>query len=208
MHNLRTLLTMFLFLLAAPLATLAGPAAPASGAVGGGARVRPNDHRAAVVFLTGIQRSDTFRALVDRLEQRNVIVYVRMDPTLKGKLAGRLTWMAATRNFRYVRISLNPEIGGDLAVATLGHELQHAVEVADAPAIVDAESLAAYYQKNGVRVGTRRDDWDSLAARTIGHEVRRELSQAPAARVVASIEPFDPRDWNIVYRRARGMLPP
>jgi hypothetical protein len=116
--------------------------------------------------------------------------------------------MAATRNFRYVRISLNPEIGGDLAVATLGHELQHAVEVAEAPSIVDGESLAAYYQKNGVRVGTHKDDWDSVAARTIGHDVRRELSQAPAARAVASIEPFDPRGWNIVYRRARGMLPP
>jgi hypothetical protein len=206
MHKLRTLLTVLL--LATPLAALAGPVTPASDAVGGGARVRPNDQRTATVFLNGLQRSDTFRALVDRLEQRNVIVYLRMDPALKGKLAGRLTWMAATRNFRYVRISLNPEIGGDLAIATLGHELQHAVEVADAPSIIDAESLAAYYQKHGVRVGTRKDDWDSLAARMVGDDVRRELAQAPAARAVASIEPFDPRGWNIVYRRARGMLPP
>jgi hypothetical protein len=206
MHKLRTLLTILA--LATPLPALAGPAAPASGPATGGARVRPNDQRTAAVFLNGIERSDTFRALVDRLEQRNVIVYLRMDPSLKRKLAGRLTWMAATRNFRYVRVSLNPEIGGDLAVATLGHELQHAVEVAEAPSIVDGESLAAYYQKHGVRVGNQKDDWDSVAARLIGDDVRRELSQAPAARVVASIEPFDARDWNIVYRRARGMLPP
>jgi hypothetical protein len=171
--------------------------------------VRPYDGRAAQLLLEGLERSVTLRAIVDRLEQLEVIVYLEMQPALRKKLAGMLTFLTATASSRYVRVSLNPEYPRDTLVATLGHELQHALEVAEAPSVVDAASLQAYYEKHGLSTPRHANGWDSLAARVIGDEVRRELAGVRTARRVAdSIQPFDPVEWHIVYRRARSMLPP
>jgi len=173
-------------------------------------RVRPYDGRSAALLLEGLERSATLRAIVDRLEQLEVIVYLEMQPALRQTLAGTLTWLAATAAHRYVRISLNPEMIHDSLIAALGHELQHALEVAEAPWVVDPPSLQAYYEKHGLRTATQHiNGWDSLAARVIGDHVRRELAGMRATRLVAdSIQVFNPQEWHIVYRRARSMLPP
>ncbi len=42
----------------------------------GGPRLRPQDPRINLVLQEGMSRSDTFRALVNRIEASNVIVYV------------------------------------------------------------------------------------------------------------------------------------
>jgi hypothetical protein len=195
----------------APLAVFASQPSDLdpSSAISRNPRVRPYDSRAAKLLLEGMERSVTLRALADRLEQLDVIVYLEMQPALRKKLAGTLTWMAATPSNRYVRISLNPEITRDALIAALGHELQHAVEVAEAPWVVDPASLQAYYQKHGISTAQHINGWDSLAARVTGDDVRRELAYARTVRVVAdSIQPFNPQEWHIVYRRARSMLPP
>jgi hypothetical protein len=173
-------------------------------------RVRPYDGRSAQLLLEGLERSVTLRAIVDRLEQLDVIVYLEMQPALRKRLAGTLTWLAATTSYRYVRISLNPEMMHDALISALGHELQHALEVAEAPWVVDPPSLQAYYEKHGLKTASQHiNGWDSLAARLIGDEVRRDLVGVRAARVVAdSIQTFNPQEWHIVYRRARSMLPP
>jgi hypothetical protein len=209
---MRTAVTLFTTLLTlAPLAAFASqehdPELP--NPISRNPRVRPYDGRTAQLMLEGLERSVTMRAIVDRLEQLDVIVYIEMQPALRKKLAGTLTWMAGTVSNRYVRISLNPEVMHNALIAALGHELQHALEVAEAPSIVDTASLQAYYQKHGVATAQHINGWDSLAARVIGDEVRRELAGVPTARIVAdSIQAFNPREWHIVYRRARGMLPP
>ena len=196
----------------APLAVFASqpPDLDPSSPISRNPRVRPYDGRAAQLLLEGMERSVTLRTIVDRLEQLDVIVYLEMQPALRKKLAGTLTWMAATPANRYVRISLNPEMTHDALIAALGHELQHALEVAEAPWVVDTDSLQAYYKKNGLSTASQHiNGWDSLAARLIGDEVRRDLAGARTARVVAdSIQAFNPQEWHIVYRRARSMLPP
>ena len=74
-------------------------------------------------------RSATFRALVNRIEASNLIVYVSLSPIMKASLAGKLTWMTRAGEFRYVRATINTEQNADQMIATLAHELQHAVEV-------------------------------------------------------------------------------
>jgi hypothetical protein len=205
-----TLLTTLIAL--APLAVFASPEPdPASPhTVTRNPRVRPYDGRTAALLLEGLERSTTLRAIVDRLEQLDVIVYLKMHPALqKKKLAGMMTWLAATEAYRYVCISLNPELGHDALIATLGHELQHALEVAEAPWVVDSASLQAYYEKHGLSTARHINGWDSLAARVAGDDVRRELAGMRRVRLVAdSIQAFNPEEWHIVYRRARSMLPP
>jgi hypothetical protein len=208
---MRTAVTLLITLVSlAPLSASASQPPDPDPPIARNPRVRPYDGRAAHILLEGLERSVTMRAIVDRLEQLEVIVYLEMQPALRKKLAGTLTWLAATASHRYVRISLNPDMARDSLIAALGHELQHALEVAEAPWVVDPPSLQAYYEKHGLKtVSQHINGWDSLAARLIGDEVRRDLVGVRAARVVAdSIQAFNPQEWHIVYRRARSMLPP
>ena len=181
------------------------------------ARVRAADARTAALLTQGVERSATVRALVNQLEQLDVIVYIEMQPALRKRLAGTMTWLTRAKNYRYVRISLNPELNTDVAIATLGHELQHALEVANAREIVNERALEQFYQKHGDISRANVNGWDTAAARLAGDDVRRELvenarlareAKARAARVTDSIQQFDPNDWMVLYRRAQGMLPP
>jgi hypothetical protein len=190
---------VWLALLAAPASTQAAPNA----VVPGGPRLRPDDSRSAAVVIEGLERSTTLRSLVDQLEARNVIVYVQVQPSLKGRLAGSLTWITAAGRYRYVRVSWSPELSMSLAIATLGHELQHAVEVANEPSIVSAETLEAYYRRHGISMRTH-NGWDTLAARDRGDDVRREIAAVRSTRSSEALPSFTPETWEEIYRQARG----
>jgi hypothetical protein len=180
------------------------------------ARVRAADTRTATLLMLGIERSATIRTLVNHIERQDVIVYLEMQPQLRKRLAGTLTWITATRDHRYVRVSINPELSTDAAIATLGHELQHVFEVANAPSIVCERTLAKFYQEHRGSNQVHSSGWDTEAARVAGEDVRRDLmafasqrhDRERTGRAADSIQQLDPDDWMVVYRRARGMLPP
>lgn len=142
----------------------------------GGPRLRPQDGRSTALLDAGARRSETFRQLIARINRSDVIVYVEMAPALRGRFAGTLQWVAATKNFRYVRVSLNPELSEQLQIASLGHELQHAVEVIDAPDVVDTPTLMALYRRIGHQRSMHELRWDTAAANRIGEQVRSELA--------------------------------
>jgi hypothetical protein len=143
--------------------------------------------------------------LVEQLETRDVIVYIEMHPGLKQQLAGRLTWLTAAGNARYVRISLNPSLGPETLISTLGHELQHAVEVAMARHIVDETSLEGYYRQHGLQMRSHAGGYDTLAARETGELVRREIAGWPVSTGVESIAvaSFSAATWPATYGRMR-----
>src|SRR5262245_18512370 len=202
MHTLR--LVAVVASLAAPIVAAAGPQPTAAfnpAIWDGGPRVRTYDERSATILLDGIRRSETFRAVIEALEHRDLIVYVQIQPSLKSRLAGMMTWLCATKRFRYVRVGLSPELRGDAAIATLGHELQHALEVANAPSIVDTRSLHAHYQQVGISMRSHNNGWDTEAARQIGDDVRRDLAVTGASAFEA-VRDFDPKTWPILYRTA------
>jgi hypothetical protein len=61
-------------------------------------------------------------------------------------------------------------------IAALGHELQHAVEIADAATAVDQRSLQALYASIGFALESNRRRYETSAAQAAGNRVRRELS--------------------------------
>ena len=149
-------------------------------------RVRAADGRTASILRDGVARSETVRALVNEIERSDLIVYLEIQWNLSRGLAGNLAWVAATKAARYVRVSLNPELTTDAMVATLAHELQHAVEIARERSIVSSATMASYYERHGLDATSHWSGLDTLAARIAGDEVRRELSQQkfqPAAKV-------------------------
>ena len=97
-------------------------AAPPDRSRDGGARIRPQDARSIQLLRDGIARSETFRALVDRIEASHVFVYVQISPFIKSSLAGKLTWMTQAGRYRYLRATLNPEQTTDQLIASLAHD--------------------------------------------------------------------------------------
>lgn len=80
---------------------------------------------------------------------------------------------------RYLRIDLRRADPGSstglvAAIATLAHELIHALEVAAAPQVVDEASFARYFGE--VAHPLRDAVVDTAAAREIGHRVHFELT--------------------------------
>lgn len=135
--------------------------------------VRTNDRSVRRLLTRGFTRSPTFARLMARLELSDVIVYVEEMPRLPGALEGRMMMLPRAHANRYIRIQIALRGSPDDSTAVLGHELQHAVEVAEAPEVSDEPGLARLYQRIGMAGGAHV--YDTLAAQAAGRQVRKEL---------------------------------
>jgi hypothetical protein len=136
--------------------------------------VRTSDESVRRLLRRGFRDSSTFAALVRRLQRSDVIVYIEDVPHLPGSLDGRMMMLPRANGCRYVRVQLALRGAPEDAIAVLGHELQHAVEVAEAIDVVDASGLEKLYRRIGVRSGPQI--YDTIAAQELGRLVRRELA--------------------------------
>jgi hypothetical protein len=137
--------------------------------------VRSQHKSVRQLLKRGVTHSATFRNLMARLEQSDVIVYIEEVHRLPAGLEGRMMILPNAHGQRYVRIQLAMRGSPDEAVAVLGHELQHALEVAQEPWVFDQTTLAALYQRIGIAAPGGQHVYDTLAAQEIGRMVRREL---------------------------------
>jgi hypothetical protein len=135
--------------------------------------VRTQDRSVRQLLKRGFNRSTTFAQLMARLENSDVLVYIEEVPRLPGGLEGRMMMLPTAHGQRYVRIQIVLRGVPDESVATLGHELQHAIEVAQESGVSDQAQLTALYQRIGMRGGPHV--YDTIAAQEIGRVIRREL---------------------------------
>jgi hypothetical protein len=143
-------------------------------------QVRTIDRRLLAAVERGLRDSPTFRELVNRINASDVVVYVTAETaTLPPGLDGRLTFLSSTGGFRYVVVRVNSNLSAPRLVSLLGHELQHAREIADSDAIVDAVSMAREYATRlGYNSRKGYDEhltFDSQAAIRAGELVLREM---------------------------------
>lgn len=137
------------------------------------AHVRALQKDAETLIAEGMAQSPTFRRLVNRLERSDVIVYVDLRPDMRESIGGSLRFLAKSATHRFLRVQVSRADAPLWRVALLGHELQHAVEVAEAEDVASSEDLRALYHRIGVRTGL--DAYDSMAAREAGYTVRDEI---------------------------------
>ena len=140
-------------------------------------RLRPSGTAAQQLIDAGLSSSPTFRALANRLRYSDVIVYVEVRHDMLTHVGGSLRFMAKSATDRFLRVTINGYHSPATQVALLGHELQHAVEVADATDVDSHDAMASLYRRIGVRVG--RDAYDSAAARDAGYAIREEFRRRP-----------------------------
>src|SRR4029453_11039588 len=102
--------------------------------------VRPLQEEGKRLFEVGMTSSPTFQRLVTRLDHSDVIVYVDVTVDVPPHFVGVLRFLTMTKSSRFLVVRLNRMLApGAALVGILGHELQHAVEVADAKDAPPAE---------------------------------------------------------------------
>jgi hypothetical protein len=138
--------------------------------------LRTTDRRLHRLVHEGLRTSDTFRGLVERLHRSDVVVYLECDGSFRPA-GGRLTFVSSVGGFRYVHVRVSRLMSRDQQIAVIGHELRHAVEIADAPEVLDASSLAVAYGRIGY-TNPRAPGlaFDTHAAVQAGYQVLQELS--------------------------------
>jgi hypothetical protein len=141
-----------------------------------GSHVRGATPKIKTLIDEGIRRSPTFKALVDRINRSDVVVYISVSRDLPVGLEGRLSFMASAGSVRYLHAQVLDGLGVDGTIAIAAHELQHAVEVAEHPSVKDIHALATLYQRIGERSSAAHNRYDTAAARSTGRRVRQELS--------------------------------
>jgi hypothetical protein len=122
-----------------PFALLA--AAPARVQAGSTQRVRSSSPYLKVLIASGVERSPTFRDIVERLEASDLIVEVECGRFTSSMLAGRTALLAALPGVRYVLVEVGCPLSSAPALATL--------EIATARWVVDDETLALFYTQIG-----------------------------------------------------------
>jgi hypothetical protein len=135
--------------------------------------VRAVDARIGDAIADGLRRSTTFARLVLALDQSDVIVYIETARGMPSSLAGRMLIAPGSAGHRYLRIQIAAGSRGNELIALVGHELQHALEVAESPGVRDEQSLIALYEAIGH--GAEGHRYDTMAAQNAGHRVRLEL---------------------------------
>ena len=137
--------------------------------------LRTEDPRVAAALTRGRHESPTFRAIVDRLDASDLIVYISRG-SLRGEAAASTQLIKATSGYRYIRVTIELDPDTDVGVALLGHELRHALELAEAPWVVDDESVVSLYSEIGyVSCAGSKPCYDTIEAVDAGRRVLVEL---------------------------------
>lgn len=143
--------------------------------------IRPRDSVAGLLLQIGMERSQTFRQLVQDLRRSNVIVYVDVRREPRDGPSGSVTFMAQRSGWRWLRATIDTGTTDYASVLRnvfhlteiLGHELQHAREVIAAGSLETSDDFEAYFRGIGTSVGKHR--FDTAAAVEIGRAVASEL---------------------------------
>jgi hypothetical protein len=146
-------------------------------------RIRATDPALRLLIRDVMTASPTFHRLVARLEHSDVIVYVTRQYDMPVMLEGQVTFMAQAGGVRYLNIRLAWDRPPRRLVATLAHELQHAVEIANLPEVVDDKSLARAYARIGEPANWSPGGvlaFDTKAAGAIEQKVWREYEPSSA----------------------------
>ena len=118
------------------------------------------------------RRSTAIREWLDRLENLDVTMYIRAKAFTQVDLEGRVALLSTGGTHRYLVIELacgRPEIS---QLATLGHELFHAIEIAEEPAVVNPVTLADFYSRIGIETS---DSGMAMELELIVYRIREEF---------------------------------
>lgn|SRR5262249_53876129 len=141
--------------------------------------VRSTDAGILERLREGCSRSSTFKALVDELDQLGTIVYVEHGICGFGHYKACLPHsVTIAGGIRFLRIVVERGQGAAQELGLIGHELQHALEIARAPDIRSSDDITALFRRIGHSPHCPRgtpDCYETSAALAVGDSVLREV---------------------------------
>lgn len=154
----------------------------------------PLSQGAIMLLVEAVEQSPTVETLLKELEQTDLVVYVTdVMPRAADGPASYLAFLSFDASARYVLVRIDHwrAMSSRERIILLGHELQHALEVAAAPEVRDAGGLARLYRRIG-REG-KADRFETDAAQAMGNRVGRELSGGGDRKRAAAVAANPPR---------------
>jgi hypothetical protein len=166
-------------LVAPGAAAAAGPdgLAPVPCAASGTGRVSASDRMTADLLARGRSRSALFDRLVNTIEKSDVIVVVM---TRRLSRPAQLGFGTTTPYGRILLVTLTVPEKADRLIASLAHELQHALEIASDCSVVSQTTMERFYRQYGQEDGPRV--YCTVAAQVVGRTVAREIGTAKGGR--------------------------
>jgi len=134
------------------------------------------------LIRTGAERSITFRGLVAAFDRTDTIVYVERGLCGFGHLSACVPQtVVVAAETRYVRVMFDARRGAGAieVLALIGHELQHALEIATATEVRTAEDAGRLFRRIGFSPHCPAgvpDCYETDAARQVGDRIRDELT--------------------------------
>ena len=142
--------------------------------------VRGLSPRLVAVITEAAAQSKTFRGLVDRIGNTDGIVFVADGRCGHGVRACLLHAVTIAGPNRLLWIVVDPRKTDREAMRSIGHELQHAVEVLDEPSVRSTDAIYRLL----LRIDGDRDSagrFETEAATRAGEAVSRDLRKSAAA---------------------------
>jgi len=141
-------------------------------------QIRSTDASINGLLGEGYARSRTFRGLVDAIQASDTIVYVEYGVCAFGHLDGcLLPFVANAGKGRYLRVVLTTRLNHpdrERVLALIGHELQHALEVAEHPEVIDVQGMLNMYRRIGVPLNGR-SGYETATAHAVENAILDEL---------------------------------
>lgn len=139
-----------------------------------GPRVRSTNPGIAAAIAEGEARSATFRSLVHAIEGTDGIVYVERGRCGHGVSACLSLSVVSGDGYRLLRILVDSARSVASLIATIGHELQHAIELLTEPTVRTMTAAYMYYMREAP---TGRDAFETTAAVRAGIAVAADLGR-------------------------------
>jgi hypothetical protein len=174
--------------------------------------VRPLDPCGATVIVSGFARSATVRAQHARLAASDVVAYVACKWMRAGDPDASLVWVSRAGTLRYVLVRISIDLDPKRRIRMLGHELQHAIEVAEAPWVREEGDLVRLFEQIGRRT-QKFATYETAAAQDVERDVALEVSASRSDTAVEAVLMADANAglalrWPVAAAAAAVTAPP
>ena len=136
-------------------------------------RVRSENPLLSAAIVQGAQRSTTFRRLIEAIDATDGLVYVLEGRCGQGVRACLHMSLELSGKNRLLRILVDPRRApGCELIASIGHELQHALEALSNPNVRTSFGLSSFFHQIGPEGSPRR--FETPEAIQVGLAVAKE----------------------------------
>jgi hypothetical protein len=140
-------------------------------------RVRSDDSSIARLIGEATTASVTFRRLVETIDGSDGIVYIDKGRCGHSVRACLIMSVGIAGPHRILRVVVDAGRPRAEVIASIGHELQHVVEVLGDPGVTNHHAMFYFFERRGLR---RSNRFETVAAIEAGIAVGREIQQLRA----------------------------